>query len=66
MFEQKIDRDDHKRKKQHHKCRRICTGGFGKIARVTVSRQSNSIALNGKNGVAIMINGKISYMPQMP
>lgn len=31
---------------------------------VTVNRQNNSIALVGKSGVAVMINGKISYMPQ--
>ena len=30
---------------------------------VTVDRQGNSIAINGKNGVNVMINGKISYMP---
>src|SRR5882757_7619264 len=30
---------------------------------VTVSRQSNTIGINGKNGVTVMINGKISYMP---
>ena len=31
---------------------------------VTVNRQSNSIALVGKSGVNVMINGKISYLPQ--
>lgn len=30
---------------------------------VTVNRQNNSIGINGKNGVAVMINGKINYMP---
>ena len=30
---------------------------------VTVSRQGSTIALNGKNGVAVMVNGKITYMP---
>jgi hypothetical protein len=30
---------------------------------VIVNRQSNSIALVGKSGVVLMINGKISYMP---
>jgi len=30
---------------------------------VIVNRQNNSIALNGKNGVLVMINGKISRMP---
>ena len=31
---------------------------------ITVNRQSNSISLVGKDGVMVMINGKISYMPQ--
>ena len=31
---------------------------------ISVNRQSSSISLVGKNGVRIMINGKISYMPQ--
>lgn len=30
---------------------------------VAVNRQSNSLSLNGKSGVTVMINGKISYMP---
>ncbi len=30
---------------------------------VIVNRQNNSIALNGKNGVMVMINGKISRLP---
>lgn len=30
---------------------------------VLVNRQNNSIAVNGKDGVVIMINGKITYMP---
>ncbi|MEO0333170.1 MAG: carboxypeptidase-like regulatory domain-containing protein, partial [Bacteroidota bacterium] len=30
---------------------------------VIVNRQNNSIALNGKNGVLVMINGKISRLP---
>ncbi len=31
---------------------------------VTVNRQNSSISLVGKSGVMVMINGKISYMPQ--
>ncbi len=31
---------------------------------VLVNRQSNSISLVGKQGLMVMINGKISYMPQ--
>lgn len=31
---------------------------------VSVNRQSGSISLVGKDGVNVMINGKISYMPQ--
>jgi hypothetical protein len=30
---------------------------------VLVSRQNNTIAVNGKDGVVIMINGKINHMP---
>ena len=30
---------------------------------VIVNRQDNTIAMNGKDGVNIMINGKLSYMP---
>jgi len=30
---------------------------------VIVDRQNNGISMNGKNGVVIMINGKISHMP---
>ena len=30
---------------------------------VVVDRQNNSLSVNGKNGVVVMINGKINYMP---
>ena len=30
---------------------------------VIVNRQSNTIAMNGKSGVVVMINGRITYMP---
>ena len=30
---------------------------------VTVNQQSNTISMNGKNGVVVMINGKINRMP---
>src|SRR5882757_6879688 len=30
---------------------------------VSVDRQGNRIAINGKSGVSIMINGKMTYMP---
>jgi len=30
---------------------------------VLVDRNNNSLAINGKNGVVVMINGKVSYMP---
>ncbi len=30
---------------------------------VIVDRQNNSISINGKDGVVLMINGKINYMP---
>ncbi|MFH4967014.1 outer membrane beta-barrel family protein [Gaetbulibacter sp. M240] len=31
---------------------------------VNINRQSNSISISGKSGVVLMINGKISYMPE--
>jgi len=31
---------------------------------VTVSRQNSSIALNGKEGVGLMINGRVDHMPR--
>ena len=31
---------------------------------VSINRQNNNISLIGKSGVSIMINGKISYLPQ--
>ncbi len=30
---------------------------------VTVDRQNNAMSMNGKDGVVLMMNGKISYMP---
>jgi outer membrane receptor protein involved in Fe transport len=30
---------------------------------IAVDRQNNLVAINGKNGVVVMINGKISHMP---
>ena len=30
---------------------------------VVVDRQNNSLSVNGKNGVVVMINGKLNYMP---
>ncbi len=30
---------------------------------IIVDRQNNSISMNGKNGIVIMINGRISHMP---
>ena len=30
---------------------------------VAVNRQNNSIALSGKDGVVVMLNGKVTYMP---
>jgi hypothetical protein len=63
LFEQKIDR-------MVINVKSSITGAGGtaldvleKSPGVTVNRQNNSIGINGKNGVAVMINGKISYMP---
>ena len=63
MFEQKIDRTIINVKSSITNAGGSALEVLEKSPGVTVSRQSNSIALNGKNGVAIMINGKISYMP---
>lgn len=30
---------------------------------ITVDRQNNSISINGKSGVEVMLNGKLTYMP---
>jgi outer membrane receptor protein involved in Fe transport len=30
---------------------------------IVVDRQNNSLSINGKNGVVVMINGRINYMP---
>ncbi|MEO6730802.1 MAG: outer membrane beta-barrel family protein [Ferruginibacter sp.] len=63
MFEQKVDR-----MVIHVKSSITSAGGTAlevleKSPGVVVNRQNNSIALNGKDGVVVMINGKISRMP---
>src|SRR5690606_37574543 len=63
MFEQKVDRMVINVKNSI-----IDVGGTAlevleKAPGVTVNKQSNDIAVNGKTGVAVMINGKLTYMP---
>jgi hypothetical protein len=63
LFEQQVDR------MIIHVGKSITTAGgtaldvLERSPGVSVNRQDNSIALNGKNGVSVMINGKITYMP---
>src|SRR5882757_2848773 len=63
MFEQKTDR-----MVIHVKNSIASAGGTAldvleRSPGIMVNRQANSIAINGKNGVAVMINGKMNYMP---
>ena len=63
MFEQKIDRMVINVKNSITDAGGTALDVLEKSPGVTVNRQNNSIAINGKNGVVVMINGKISYMP---
>lgn len=63
LFEQKIDR-----MVVNVKNSITSTGGtvldvLQKSPGVTVNKQSGTINMNGKDGVQVMINGKLSYMP---
>jgi hypothetical protein len=63
LFEQKIDR-----MVINVKSSITSTGGtvlevLEKSPGVTVNRSSGSIVMNGKDGVQVMINGKMNYMP---
>ncbi|MES2776003.1 MAG: TonB-dependent receptor [Bacteroidota bacterium] len=63
MFEQKIDR-----MVVNVKNSITSTGGtvldvLEKSPGVIVNKQGGSISMNGKDGVRVMINGKLSYMP---
>lgn len=63
LFEQKIDRMVINVKNSITDAGGTALDVLEKSPGVTVNRQNNSIAVNGKSGVTVMINGKISYMP---
>ena len=63
MFEQKIDRMVINVKNSITNAGGTALDVLEKSPGVTVNRQNNSIAVNGKNGVVVMLNGKITYMP---
>ena len=63
MFEQKIDRMVINVKSSITSAGGTALEVLEKSPGVVVNRQNNSIALNGKDGVVIMINGKMSRMP---
>ncbi len=63
MFEQKADRTIINVKNSITSAGGSALEVLEKSPGVTVSRQDNSIAIYGKTGVSVMINGKISYMP---
>src|SRR5665213_4256511 len=63
MFEQKIDRMVINVKNSITDAGGSALDVLEKSPGVTVNRQNNSIAINGKNGVVVMINGRLTYMP---
>jgi len=63
MFEQKIDRTVINVRNSITNAGGTALEVLEKSPGVTISRENSSISLNGKNGVGIMINGKITYMP---
>ena len=63
MFEQKIDRMVINVKNSITSAGGSALEVLEKSPGVVVNRQNNSIALNGKDGVVVMINGKVSRMP---
>ena len=63
MFEQKIDRMVINVKNSVTNAGGTALDVLEKSPGVTVNRQNNNIAINGKKGVVVMINSKISYMP---
>lgn len=63
MFEQKIDRMVINVKNSITNAGGTALDVLEKSPGVTVNRQNNTIAVNGKNGVVVMMNGKITYMP---
>jgi hypothetical protein len=63
MFEQKIDRMVINVKNSIVNAGGTALDVLEKSPGVTVNRQNNAIAINGKNGVVVMLNGKMTYMP---
>ena len=63
LFEQKIDRMVINVKNSIISAGGTALDVLEKSPGVTVNRQNNTIAVNGKKGVVVMINGKINYMP---
>lgn len=63
MFEQKIDRMVINVKNSITDAGGTALDVLSKSPGVTVNLQDNTIAIKGKNGVVVMINGKITYMP---
>ncbi len=63
MFEQKIDRMVINVKNSITSAGGTALEVLEKSPGVVVNRQNNSIALNGKDGVVVMINGKLTHMP---
>lgn len=63
MFEQQIDRMVINVKNSITNAGGTALDVLEKSPGVTVNRQNNTIAVNGKNGVVVMMNGKITYMP---
>lgn len=63
LFEQKIDRMVVNVKNSITSAGGTVIDVLQKSPGVTVNKQAGTISMNGKNGVMIMINGKINYMP---
>ncbi|MDB5119352.1 MAG: hypothetical protein JWN56_570 [Sphingobacteriales bacterium] len=63
LFEQKIDRMVINVKSSITNAGGSALDVLEKSPGVLVNKQANSLSINGKNGVVVMINGKISYMP---
>jgi len=63
LFEQKIDRMVVNVKNSITNAGGTALDVLEKSPGVKVNRLNNTISINGKNGVIVMINGKINYMP---
>lgn len=63
MFQQKVDRMVINVKNSITSAGGTALDILEKSPGVTVNRHTNTVAINGKNGVVVMLNGKITYMP---